>query len=117
MTINRVEPGQRMSRAVIHGDTIYLAGHVASDPALDVAGQTRQILAAIDRVLAELGTDKSRILSATVWLADMSTFDEMNAVWDAWVSPGSPPARACVESKLSSPQYKVEIAAVAALRD
>jgi enamine deaminase RidA (YjgF/YER057c/UK114 family) len=117
MTINRVEPGQRLSRAVIHGDTIYLAGHVASDPALDVAGQTRQILAAIDRVLAELGTDKSRILSATVWLADMSTFDEMNSVWDAWVSPGSPPARACVESKLASPRYRVEIAAIAALRD
>jgi enamine deaminase RidA (YjgF/YER057c/UK114 family) len=117
MPIKRVDPGQRLSRAVIHGDTVYIAGHVASDPALDVTGQTRQILARIDTLLAELGTDKSKILSATVWLADMATFDDMNSVWDAWVSPGSPPARACVESKLASPRYRVEIAAIAALRD
>jgi len=114
MTIERIKVGPRMSQVVIHGDTVYLAGQVADDPNADVAGQTRQILAKIDRLLAEAGTDKSKVLSANVWLSDISTFDQMNAVWDEWVTPGKPPARATVESRLAGPEFKVEIMVVAA---
>src|SRR5262250_1244547 len=114
MTIERIKVGSRMSQAVIHGDTIYLAGQVADSPSADVAGQTRQILAKIDGLLAEAGTDKSRLLSANVWLSDISTFDQMNGVWEDWVTPGMPPARACVESRLARPEFKVEIMVVAA---
>jgi enamine deaminase RidA (YjgF/YER057c/UK114 family) len=114
MTIERIKVGPRMSQAVIHNDTVYLAGQVAGDANADVAGQTRQILSKIEALLAEAGTDKSKLLFANVWLSDISTFDEMNAVWDEWVTPGHPPARACVESKLARPQLKVEIAVVAA---
>jgi enamine deaminase RidA (YjgF/YER057c/UK114 family) len=114
MSIKRLHTGKRMSQAVVHGGTVYLAGQVADDPSADVAGQTRQILDKIDRLLAESGTDKARILSATIWLADIGTFNEMNAVWDPWVAPGNAPARACVEAKLAAPQYKVEIGIVAA---
>jgi enamine deaminase RidA (YjgF/YER057c/UK114 family) len=114
MSIERIKVGSRMSQAVIHGDTVYLAGVVADDTSADVAGQTRQILAKIDGLLREAGTDKAKILSANVWLSDISTFNQMNEVWDAWVTPGSPPARACVESKLAAPQYTVEIMVVAA---
>jgi enamine deaminase RidA (YjgF/YER057c/UK114 family) len=103
-----------MSQAVIHGDTVYLAGQVADDTSADVAGQTQQILAKIDDLLATAGTDKSKLLSANIWLSDISTFGQMNAVWDEWVTPGPPPARATVESKLAGPQYKVEIMVVAA---
>jgi enamine deaminase RidA (YjgF/YER057c/UK114 family) len=114
MSIERIKVGSRMSQAVIHGDTVYLAGQVADDTSADVAGQTHQILAKIDGLLREAGTDKAKILSANVWLSDISTFNQMNEVWDAWVTPGSPPARACVESKLAAPQYTVEIMVVAA---
>jgi enamine deaminase RidA (YjgF/YER057c/UK114 family) len=114
MTIERIKVGPRMSQVVIHGDTVYLAGQVADDPSADVTDQTRQILAKIDRLLAEAGTDKSKVLSANVWLSDISTFDQMNAVWDAWVTPGKPPARATVESRLARPEFKVEIMVVAA---
>ncbi len=114
MTIDRRHVGPRMSQIVVHGDTVYLAGQVADDPSADVRGQTEQILAKIDRYLAEAGTDKSRLLSATVWLADIGTFNEMNAVWDAWIDPKNPPARACVEAKLAAPQYRVEIGVIAA---
>jgi len=114
MSIKRLHTGKRMSQAVVHGGTVYLAGQVADDPSADVAGQTRQILDKIDRLLAEAGTDKASILSATIWLADIGTFNEMNAVWDPWVAPGNAPARACVEAKLAAPQYKVEIGIVAA---
>jgi enamine deaminase RidA (YjgF/YER057c/UK114 family) len=114
MTIERIKVGPRMSQVVIHGDTIYLAGQVADDPSADVAGQTRQILAKIDNLLAEAGADKSKVLSANVWLSDISTFDQMNAVWDKWVTPGQPPARATVESRLAGPEFKVEIMVVAA---
>jgi enamine deaminase RidA (YjgF/YER057c/UK114 family) len=114
MTIERIKVGPRMSQVVIHGDTIYLAGQVADDPSADVAGQTRQILAKIDSLLAEAGADKSKVLSANVWLSDISTFDQMNAVWDKWVTPGQPPARATVESRLARPEFKVEIMVVAA---
>ena len=105
-----------MSQAVVYGDTVYLAGQVADDPSADVAGQTQQILAKIDSLLAEAGTDKTRILSANIWLADISTFGEMNQVWDAWVPQGNAPARATVEAKLAAPQYRVEIGVVAARR-
>jgi enamine deaminase RidA (YjgF/YER057c/UK114 family) len=114
MTIERIEVGRRMSQAVIHGDTVYLAGQVASDPGAGVADQTRQILAKIESLLARAGTDKSKLLVATVWLSDIATYDEMNAVWDQWVTPGNPPARACVESRLARPEYRVEIAVAAA---
>jgi enamine deaminase RidA (YjgF/YER057c/UK114 family) len=113
MTITRLESGARMSQAVVHGDTIYLAGQVGT-PGAPVAEQTREVLAAIDRLLGAAGSDKTRILSATIWLADMADFAAMNAVWDAWVAPGHAPARATGESRLAAPGYKVEIIVVAA---
>jgi enamine deaminase RidA (YjgF/YER057c/UK114 family) len=113
-TITRIEAGPRMSKAVVHGDTVYLAGIVADDNSQDVTGQTRQILAEIDRLLALAGTDKSKLLRANIWLSDIATFGQMNAVWDAWVSPGNTPARATVEAALATPDYKVEIMVVAA---
>jgi enamine deaminase RidA (YjgF/YER057c/UK114 family) len=114
MTIKRSKVGARMSQSVVHGDTVYLAGQVADDPNTDVAGQTKQILAKIDGLLAEAGSDKSKLLSATVWLSDIRAFDEMNKVWDAWVSAGNTPARACVEAKLARANLLVEIGIVAA---
>ena len=115
MSIKRFHTGPRMSQAVVHGETVYLAGQVAQNaPGEPVADQTRDILAAIDRLLEEAGSDKSRLLSATIWLADMHTFADMNEVWDAWVAPGETPARACVEAQLASPQYTVEIMVTAA---
>jgi enamine deaminase RidA (YjgF/YER057c/UK114 family) len=115
MTIQRIRPGKRMSPAVIHGNTVYLAGQVADKTAGgSVADQTKEILAIIDGILAEAGTDKSKLLMANIWLTDMATFQEMNGVWDAWVSEGNTPARATVEAKLAAPQYKVEIAVIAA---
>ena len=104
-----------MSQAVVHGNTVYLAGQVADDPVPSVAEQTRQVLARIDRLLAEAGTDKSKLLSANIWLADISRFDEMNSVWDAWVAPGHTPARATVQSTLARPANLVEIMVVAAV--
>jgi enamine deaminase RidA (YjgF/YER057c/UK114 family) len=112
--IKRLETGLRMSQAAVHGNTIYLAGQVAEDPSADVAGQTRQILAAIDRLLAAAGSDKTRILSATIYLADIGTFAQMNSAWDAWVPAGHTPARATVEARLAAPHYKVEIQVIAA---
>jgi enamine deaminase RidA (YjgF/YER057c/UK114 family) len=113
--IKRIEAGPRMSQAVVHGNTVYLAGQVADDPSVDVAGQTRQILASIDKLLAVAGSDKTRILSATIYLADIGTFAQMNSEWDAWVPRGHTPARATVEAKLAAPQYRVEIQVVAAV--
>ena len=115
MTIQRIEPGSRMSGAVVHGNTVYLAGQVARNAAgKSVTEQTKDIVSIIDGLLAQAGTDKSKLLSANIWLADISTFNEMNAVWDAWVSPGNTPARATVEAKLAAPQYTVEIMVTAA---
>jgi enamine deaminase RidA (YjgF/YER057c/UK114 family) len=115
MTIQRIKPGPRMSGAVVHGGTVYLAGQVANASAgKSVGEQTQEILSIIDGLLAEAGTDKSRLLMANIWLTDMGTFQEMNAVWDRWVAPGHTPARATVEAKLAAPQYKVEIAVIAA---
>ena len=113
MTIRRIEPGPRMSQAVVHGNTAYLAGQVGA-PGESVTAQTRAVLAQIDRLLAEAGSDKSRILSATIWLADIGDFAEMNSVWDGWVDPANPPARATGESRLAAPEYKVEIIVTAA---
>jgi enamine deaminase RidA (YjgF/YER057c/UK114 family) len=113
MSIKRSKVGARMSQCVVHGDTVYLAGQVADDPNADVAGQTKQILAKVDGLLAEAGSDKSKLLSATVWLSDIRAFDEMNKIWDAWISPGNTPARACVEAKLARPNLLVEIGFVA----
>lgn len=112
--IKRLQPGPRMSQAVIHNQTVYLAGQVAADPIADVAGQTRQVLDAIDRLLAEAGTDKTKILTATIYLADIGTFPDMNLIWDAWVAREHPPARATVEARLAAPAYKVEIQVIAA---
>jgi enamine deaminase RidA (YjgF/YER057c/UK114 family) len=105
-----------MSQAVIHDRTVYLAGQVADDPSQDVAGQTRQVLASIDRLLAEADADKTRILSATIYLADIGSFGQMNSVWDTWVPQGHTPARATVEAKLAAAAYKVEIQVIAAQR-
>ena len=114
MTIKRLESDQRMSQAVIHNGTVYLAGQVGS-PGDDTAAQTREILATIEDLLAAAGTDKSRLLQATIWLADMADFEAMNAVWDAWIGGQNPPTRATGHVKLASPDYRVEIIAVAAL--
>jgi len=114
MTIQRLHVGPRLSQVAIHGDTVYTAGIVADDPKEDAAGQTRQILARIDQYLGEAGTDKTKMLSVTIWLADMKDFAAMNSVWDTWVPKGNTPPRACVESRLAAPQYKVEIRVVAA---
>ena len=112
--ITRLDPGARMSEAVIHGETIWLAGQVG-EPGHDVATQTRQTLAEIEAVLAKVGSDKSKILMATIWLADIADFEAMNAVWDAWVDPANPPARATSEARLATPDYLVEIIVTAAL--
>ena len=115
MSIQRIDVGSRMSKAVVHGNTVYLAGIVANDPkGKDTTAQTKDILAQIDGFLAKCGTDKSKLLSANIWITDMANFAEMNAVWDAWVSPGNTPARATVEAGLATPDYKVEIMVVAA---
>ena len=115
MEIRRLQPGKRMSQAVVHNNTVYLAGQVADDTRQDVAGQTRQVLSTIDGLLAQAGTDKTKILTATIVLADMATFADMNAVWDTWVAQGNTPARATIEAKLAAPQYKVEIIVTAAV--
>lgn len=114
MSIERLHTGPRLSQVVIHGDTVYTAGIVADDANADVGGQTGQILDKIDRYLKEAGTDKTRILMATIWLSDIAHYDPMNAVWDMWVPKGQAPARACVESRLARPEFKVEIRVVAA---
>ena len=115
MKIERHETGPRMSKAVTHGDTVYLAGIVADSPkGKSVAERTKNILSQIDGFLALAGTDKTKLLFANIWITDMANFAEMNSVWDSWVSPGNTPARATVEAKLASPDYKVEIMVVAA---
>lgn len=112
-TITRIATGQRMSQAVIHGQTVYLAGQVGA-PGTSVAAQTQEILEKIDSLLEQAGTDKTQILSATIWLASMEDFAKMNAVWDAWVPEGHAPARATGESALATPEHLVEIIIVAA---
>jgi enamine deaminase RidA (YjgF/YER057c/UK114 family) len=111
--ISRIEPGPRMSQAVVHNGIAYLAGQVGA-PGGSVTEQTRAVLAEIDRLLAAAGTSKARLLTAQIWLADIGTFGEMNAVWDAWVDGANPPARWTGEAKLATPDYKVEIIVTAA---
>lgn len=115
MTITRYQPGTRMSQAVRHGQTVYLAGQVAKDYDGSIEKQTREVLEAVDRVLAEAGTDKSHVLSCQVILNNIADFAAMNAVYDAWIDPANPPARACIEARLAHPSLKVEIIAIAAL--
>ena len=116
MTTKRLHSGPRMSQAVIHGGVVYTAGQVALDaPGASAAEQTRDVLQRIDSLLTEAGTDKSRLLTATIWLADMGDFAAMNEIWDAWIDPANPPTRACVESKLAAPDYIVEIRVSAAI--
>ncbi len=115
MTIERKHTGARMSQIVIRGDTVYLAGQVAEDAAGQPAGaQMKNILERIDGLLREAGTDNAKILSATIWLADMRDYDAINEAWDAWVPAGCAPARACVEAKLAFTKYTVEVGIVAA---
>src|SRR6202048_2147652 len=115
MTIQRLETGPRMSQVVVHGDTIYLAGIVANTTAGEsVTKQTQEVLSIIDSHLTKAGSNKSKLLTATIYLTDMKNFAEMNAVWDGWVSAGNTPARATVEAKLAAPQYSVEIMVIAA---
>jgi len=114
MSIQRLHVGPRLSEVAIHQGVVYLAGQVAEDPSQDMAGQTRQVLAAIDRLLAEAGSNKSRLLQVTIFVTSMAEFPAMNAVWDAWVVPGQTPPRATVQAALARPEYKVEIKVIAA---
>jgi enamine deaminase RidA (YjgF/YER057c/UK114 family) len=114
MSITRIDPGARFCEAVVHGDRVYLAGHVGADPAAGVYEQTKDVLAQIDAHLAAAGTDRTHLLMVNVWLADIESFAEMNRAWDEWVDRDHLPARATVEARLASPDYKVEIAAIAA---
>ena len=112
--IIRIDPGPRMSEASVYGDRVYCSGMIPEDTSLDFTGQVTQALAEIDSLLAKGGSDKTRILTATIWLADIGDFAAMNTVWDAWVVPGQTPARATVQARLNDPRMKVEIMVVAA---
>ena len=112
--IQRLHPSSRLSDALIHNGTVYLAGQVAADAGEDIRGQTRQVLAAIDRLLGEAGSDKTRILMAQIFLADMADFDGLNEVWDDWVAPGDAPPRATVQAVLARPEWRIEIVITAA---
>ncbi|MFI5444335.1 RidA family protein [Polaromonas sp. UC242_47] len=113
--IIRIDQNARRSRAVVHAGTVYLAGQVADDKAASIAEQTRQALAKVDDMLARAGTDKSRLLSAQIWLSTMDDFDGMNAIWDAWVVPGKTPTRCCGKVELADPALRVEIVVTAAV--
>jgi enamine deaminase RidA (YjgF/YER057c/UK114 family) len=114
METTRLHVGKRLSEVAIHNGTVYLAGQVASDTTQDILGQTREVLGHIDRLLAEAGSDKSRIISTQIYITDMANFPAMNTVWEAWVVPGQTPPRATVEAKLADPAGLVEIVVVAA---
>ena len=113
--IERLDPGPILSEAVVHNGVVYLAGQVSTGGAREVGGQTREVLAAIDALLTRAGTDKTRILRAQVYLADMADYNGMNAVWEQWVAAGHAPARATVQASLAKPQWKIEIVVTAAL--
>ena len=113
MTLTRIGRGARMSQAVVHGDTIYLAGQVGA-PGESITAQTKAALAAIDGLLDQTGSSKNHILMATIWLADIEDFEEMNTVWDAWIEGAEAPPRATGEAKLATPDYKIEIMIIAA---
>jgi enamine deaminase RidA (YjgF/YER057c/UK114 family) len=114
-TIQRFDTGPRMSEMTVHNGVAYLAGQVAEDATQDIRGQTRQVLAAIDALLARAGTDKSKVLRAQIFLPDLNDFAAMNAIWEAWVVPGHPPARATVQAALAKPTWKIEIVVTAAV--
>ncbi|MBN8742606.1 MAG: hypothetical protein BGP24_15955 [Lysobacterales bacterium 69-70] len=113
--IQRYDTGPRMSEMVVHNGTIYLAGQIADDAEADISGQTRQVLDAIDALLARAGSHKSRILRAQIYLADLADFAAMNAVWESWVVPDHTPARATVQAALANPKWKIEIVVTAAV--
>ena len=113
--IIRIDPGPRMSEASVYGDRVYCSGMIPEDTSLDITGQVKQALAEIDSLLAKGGSDKTRILSAVIWLADIADVTAMNAVWDFWVVPGQTPARATVQAKMNDPKMKIEIMVVAAI--
>jgi enamine deaminase RidA (YjgF/YER057c/UK114 family) len=113
--IQRIDQNTRRSRAVIAAGMVYLAGQVADDKSLDIAGQAQQVMAKIDDLLAQAGTDKSRLITAQIWLSSMDDFNGFNTVWDAWVVPGQTPTRCCGEVKLADPAYRVEIVVSALL--
>jgi len=115
MTIKRIDPNKLMSKAVIHNGVVYLSGLTARDRSQSVQGQCRQILATIDDYLAQAGTDKSKLLSAQIWLTDIATWSEMNEVWVEWIDADNPPARATVEANLAVPDLSIEIMVTAAL--
>ncbi|MCP4486801.1 MAG: RidA family protein [Gammaproteobacteria bacterium] len=115
MSITRKHSNQRMSQLVIHGNTIYLAGQVAKDSTSNITEQTKQVLDKVDALLAEAGSDKSKILSAQIWIANIGHFAAMNEAWDSWVAEGNAPARACIEARLASPDLLVEVGIIAAL--
>ncbi len=113
MNITRIDPtegpGPRMSRAVVYGDLVFVAGLTATDMTKDIQGQTREVLARIDEYLAKAGTSKSKLLQAQLWLTDMSLFSQMNEVWNSWVDPENLPVRACVRADLARPGLLIEI--------
>jgi enamine deaminase RidA (YjgF/YER057c/UK114 family) len=114
--IKRINVGKRMSDVAVHNGVVYLAGQVADDTSKDVKGQTAQVLATIDRLLADAGSDKTRMLQVQIFLSDIANFPAMNEVWDAWVPQGHTPPRATIESRLATPAYLVEIKVIAAVR-
>lgn len=113
--IQRYDVGRRMSEMAVHNGVAYLAGQVPEDATADIAGQTRQVLAAVDALLARAGSDKTRILRAQIFLADLADFDAMNAVWEAWVAEGHAPPRATVQAALARPEWKIEVVVTAAV--
>lgn len=115
MGVTYQDSNARMSQLAIHNGTVYLAGQVPTDATADMRGQTEQVLARIDQLLAQAGTTKEYLLSAQIWVTSMAEFDQMNAAWDAWVVPGRPPVRAALEAQLAKPEWKVEIMVIAAL--
>ncbi len=115
MDIKRLNVGKRLSEVVVHGNTIYLAGEVPDDTSKDITGQTEEVLAKIDKLLKQTGSDKTKILSAQIFLPDMKDFAGMNVAWEKWVVPGQTPARATIEARLANPAYKGEIMCIAAL--
>lgn len=116
MEITRLQVGKRMSEAAIFNNTVYLAGQVAADASLDITGQMNDVLAQVDTLLAQAGSDKSRILMCQIFLSDLKNFDGMNLAWDAWVTPGHTPPRATVEAKLAKPEWLVEVVITAAVK-
>lgn len=115
MAITRYDAGPRMAEMTVHNGVAYLAGQIAEDGTQDITGQTRQVLAAIDALLARAGSDKTKVLRAQIFLADLADFAAMNAVWEGWVVPGQTPARATVQAALAKPEWKIEIVITAAL--